>query len=207
MSPFKRPFLADEELGKKDDDHRPRISPDQQWHPTQWKPLRRRRLLLLPVILYLIYIFFKNIPTDLGPLSQRRKSSVRPSQHAMPNAPPLSEAFPSDLPPRNQINSENKDALYYQGQLQFYELGKTLKLFQIPAGQAGKVASSATIFAAASLGSVSDMLPLACRMANQQSGKVHFLLTGRDDVSVEGIQRVNGLTKINCPVYWHGESS
>ncbi|KAL3472107.1 hypothetical protein BJX99DRAFT_11714 [Aspergillus californicus] len=47
------------------------------------------------------------------------------------------------------------------------------------------------------------MLPPACRMANRQSGKVHSFIMGRDDVSVEGNQRVNGLTKPNCPVYWH----
>ncbi|KAL2829937.1 armadillo-type protein [Aspergillus cavernicola] len=194
----KPPFLADEELGKKDDDHRLRTSLDQQWQSKSWKPPRRRRMLLLPVVIYLVYLFFKNMPTDLGPVSRRAKSSLPPSQHIMPDGP--SQSVP---PPRDEFDSKNESGLYYEGEIKFYELGKTLKLFPAPADQGGKVASSATVFAAASLESVSDLLPLACRMATQKLNAVHFLLMGRDDISIEGIQRVNSLDRANCPVHWH----
>ncbi|KAI9376354.1 hypothetical protein BJX61DRAFT_392098 [Aspergillus egyptiacus] len=206
MSPHTRPFLADEELGKKDDDHRPRRTrPDQQWQPRAWKPPRRRRVLLVPVILFLLYLFFKNMPTDLGPVSQRRISNPHPSQHLFSDAlPPPGTSSPGP-PPRDEPNAEDKGDLYYEGKLHFHELGKTLKLFRPPVGQDGNVASSTTVFAAASLESVSDLLPLACRMANQKLNKVHFILMGRDDVSVEGIQRVNGVDRVNCPLNWHGE--
>ncbi|KAL4872664.1 hypothetical protein BDV12DRAFT_182999 [Aspergillus spectabilis] len=198
MSPSKRPFLADEELGKKDDDHRPEKHPDQQWQPKAWKPPRRRRILIVPIILYLLYIFFKNMPTDIPPLRDRFKSRLPPSQHVMPDAPPpvISQ---SDSPPRDEYDTRNNDDLYYKGELKFYNLGRTLNLFE----RRGKNPSKAAVFAAASLESVSDLLPLACRMANQKLNEVHFVLMGRDDVSPEGIQRVNGVDKASCPVYWH----
>jgi 26S proteasome regulatory subunit N1 len=205
MPPSKRPFLADEELGKKDDDHRPEKLPDQQWQPKAWKPPRRRRILIVLIILYLLYIFFKNMPTDIPTVRERFKSRLPPSQHAMPDAPLPPVISQSDPPPRDESDIGHNDDLYYKGELKFYNLGRTLKLFDMSAGQRGKNPSKATVFAAASLGSVTDLLPLACRMASQKLNEVHFVLMGRDDISPEGIQRVNGVDKANCPVYWHGE--
>ncbi|KAL4887494.1 armadillo-type protein [Aspergillus karnatakaensis] len=198
------PINADEELGKKDDDHRrPLKQPDQQWQPKAWKLPRRRRILIVAIILYLLYIFFKNMPTDIPPARDRWKSKIPPSQHVMPDAPLPPAITQPDPPPREEPRVEGNDDLYYNGELKFYNLGRTLKLFEVPAGRRVKTPSKATVFAAASLKSVSDLLPLACRMASQKINEVHFVLMGRDDASPEGIQRVNGLDKGTCPIYWH----
>ncbi|RDW62941.1 uncharacterized protein DSM5745_10052 [Aspergillus mulundensis] len=196
----KRLFLADEELGKKDDDHRLKNHPEQRWQPKPWKLVRRRRVFLIPVILYLIYMFFKNMPTDVPPARDRLQSKLPPTHHVMSDTPLPPGLSRSDPPPRAEPDGRDKDDLYYEGKLQFYNLARTLKLFS---GHGGKSPSSATVFAGASLGSVSDLLPLACRMANHKKNAVHFVLVGRDDVSIEGIQRVNGLNGETCPLNWH----
>ncbi|KAL2864672.1 proteasome regulatory particle base subunit RPN1 [Aspergillus lucknowensis] len=203
MPTSKWPFFASEELGKKNDDHRPMTHPEQQWRPRSWKLPRRRRILLLPVILYLLYIFFKNMPTDLPPARERLKPTIPSSQHVLPDAAPPPGTSLSNPPPRDESSSGNSDELYYNGKLKFYELGKSLKLFQASSNHGGKAASHSAVFAAASLRSVSDLLPLACSMANRKLNKVHFLLMGRDEVSIEGIQSVNGVSRADCPINWH----
>jgi hypothetical protein len=60
------------------------------------------------------------------------------------------------------------------------------------------------MFAAASLHSVSDMVPLACKMAAKRLNHVHFVLMGKEDVSIEGIKQVNGISDPECPMTWHG---
>ncbi|CEL03243.1 hypothetical protein ASPCAL04400 [Aspergillus calidoustus] len=200
MSPSKRPLLADEELGKKDDDHRPTTSLEQQWQPKSWKRPRRRRIFLALFMLYMVYLFFKNMPTDLPSARERMKSRLPPSQHVLPGEAPPPGMASTHPPPRGESGLENKDEYYYEGQIQFYELGKSLKLFQ---PSARPTTSNSVIFAASSLGSVSDLLPLACRMVEVKLNKVHFLLMGRDDISIEDIQRVNGLAHTRCPIHWH----
>jgi mannose-6-phosphate isomerase-like protein (cupin superfamily) len=41
-------------------------------------------------------------------------------------------------------------------------------------------------------------------MAHHRVNEVHLVLMGRDDVSIEGIQRVNGIEDGDCPIHWHG---
>ena len=62
----------------------------------------------------------------------------------------------------------------------------------------------AVVFAASSLRGVSDLLPLVCGMANRTINNVHFVLMGRNDLSIEGIQYVNRVRDGDCPIHWHG---
>ncbi|GLA80524.1 hypothetical protein AtubIFM56815_001348 [Aspergillus tubingensis] len=224
MWPSKRPFLADEELGKKDDDHQSRTVHSQPWRSKQWKPPRPRRFVLGIVALYLLYLFFKNMPTDLAPaperfnpaLAQARQAALRFQQEHLQQQsqqqgqqekeelqPPLSGAPPQGPPERNEADAKPSDELYYNGKINFYYLAKSLHRFQGQVSRYQKPTSHAVVFAAASLESVSDLLPLACQMAGRKLNEVHMVLLGRDDVSIEGIQRVNGIDDANCPVNWH----
>ncbi|KAL5002113.1 hypothetical protein BDV10DRAFT_130514 [Aspergillus recurvatus] len=124
----KRLFLADEELGKKDDDHRPKHHHDLRWQPKPWKHPRRRRILLIPTIIYLFYVFFKNMPTDIPPARDRLKSNLPPTQHVIFDAR-LPPGLTQPEPPRVESDTNIKDELYYKGKLQFYHLASTLKLF------------------------------------------------------------------------------
>ncbi|GKZ18102.1 hypothetical protein AbraIFM66951_004670 [Aspergillus brasiliensis] len=214
----RRPFLADEELGKKDDDHRFRTANTQPWRSKQWKPPRPRRFVLGIVALYLLYLFFKNMPTDLAPaperfnpaLAQARQAAFRLQQEHLQQQSqqqelqPLSSGAPPQGPPeRTEADAEPSDEVYYNGKINFYYLAKSLHRFQGSVSRYQKPTSHAVVFAAASLESVSDILPLACQMAGRKVNEVHLVLLGRDDVSIEGIQRVNGIDDANCPVNWH----
>lgn len=209
MFASKKPLKVDEELGKKDDDHRPEIDRP-QWRPRQWKLPRPRRFLLGVVALYLLYLFFKNMPTDLPPASQRFNPALtearlraeagwsKPAQH--PEMPPQSP------PPRDEsmINDQENKNEYYDGDVKLYSLTASLSRFRKVPSQNRPSPSHAVVFAGASLQSVSDLLPLACQMASYKRNEVHLVLMGREGVSVEGIQRVNGVDNEGCPIAWHG---
>ncbi|KAE8165337.1 hypothetical protein BDV40DRAFT_258625 [Aspergillus tamarii] len=205
MLTTKRPFLADEELGKKDDDHRPR-KPSHFWRSSKrWKLPRLRRIILGVAALYMVYLFFRNMPTDLSPAPERFSPSLAETRQraGMPWSPPApSPAIPQrGPPPRDEFAPEGN--LYHEGSIHFHSLGKTLYRFRRLPGAHALPTSRAVVFAGASLKSISDLLPLACKMANQRANEVHLVLMGRDDVSIEGIQHVNGIDDSDCPLYWH----
>ncbi|PKX97453.1 uncharacterized protein P174DRAFT_402651 [Aspergillus novofumigatus IBT 16806] len=207
MLPSKRPYLADEELGKKDDDHRPRNGKKPHSRAKQWRAPRPRRLIIGIIILYLVYLFFKNMPTDVPPaverfnpeFAQARQGSGKSLPPAMPS--PVTPA--KGAPPRPDSQTIIKEDFYYEGEVRFNALARTLQRFWKPPTRHGSSISRAVVFAGSNLRSVSDLLPLACRMADQKINEVHFVLMGRDDVSIEGIQRVNGIKEVDCPIVWH----
>lgn len=196
--------MADEELGKKDDDHKRRSDREHLWHSkSQWRLPRRRSLLVL-VALYLLYLFFKNMPTDLTPVRERpvfaQSQQIPPAQWSRPAPSP---AVPDQNPPSRGVPAaDNKQDFYYEGEVKFYGLAASLRLFQKLGSHRG-AASRDVVIAGASLESISDLLPLACRMASQKTNEVHFVLMGRDDISIEGLQRVNGISNEDCPINWH----
>ncbi|OOQ89320.1 hypothetical protein PEBR_27407 [Penicillium brasilianum] len=197
------PLRADEELGKKDDDHR---IPD----PTGFRLLqnsrihRPRRLIAVLVTLLLLYEFFKHMPTDLTPAAERYNPKIAALKKQNPT-PPLASVH-SPTPPKVYISQEveidhkeQAEQASYDGKIHFYELAQSLPRKQWPA----TLASEVVLFAAASLHSVSDMLPLACGMAAKRVNHVHFVLMGKEEVSIDGIKQVNGISDHECPITWH----
>lgn len=161
------------------------------------------------------------MPTDLAPAPERfnpafahaRQAAFRLQQEHLQQQqpqqqqelqPPSSGAPPQGPPEQSEADARPSDELYYNGKINFYYLAKSLHRFQGQVSRYQKPTSHAVVFAAASLESVSDLLPLACQMAGRRLNEVHMVLLGRDDVSIEGIQRVNGIDDANCPVNWHG---
>ncbi|KAJ9283313.1 hypothetical protein DTO027B5_7254 [Paecilomyces variotii] len=201
----RRAFAADEELGKKDDDHRPAARAP-SLRPA-WKAPRRRRIVLAFVGFYLLYIFFKNMPTDLTPaverynpeLAQLRQKgrTLQSSLGAIPQA-----VNPHQPPPRENDDAKDNAKYYYEGKVRFYNLAKSLRP-NSPSSHRQEHVSRAVLFAGADLKSVADLLPLACEMVRQGTNEVHFALMGRDDVSIPGIQKVNGISDEDCPIQWH----
>ncbi|BDD62787.1 hypothetical protein MAP00_007748 [Monascus purpureus] len=204
MPPTIQPFMADEELGKKNDDHRPRQRPLRR---PSWRTPRPRRLLLAVVGLYLLYLFFKNMPTDLTPAPERynpelaraRQKGQTPPSNPSPGVPP------QDAPPRDETVKDidkNKDGDYYDGDISLSHLMASLGRLPKP-GPEGPLFSRAVVFAGSNLASISDLIPLACQMAVRKKNIVHFVIMGRDEVSIEGIRQVNAVNNDNCPVLWH----
>ncbi len=189
--------LADEELGKKDDDHQKRTARSKSTARPSWRIPRRKRMLLVLAGIYFIYLFIKNMPTDLPPASERfrPRPMQQPSQVAGTSPrgpPPMSDG---NLPDRNH---------YFNGPIKFYELAQTLYFAQGLGGYSP--ANKIVMFAAANLKSLSDLLPLACETAAQKINRVHFAVMGRDDISINDIQDVNRFNETDCPLLWHGKS-
>lgn len=199
------PLRADEELGKKDDDHR--ISDQTRFRPFQKSRIPRpKRLIVAFITLLLLYEFFKHMPTGLTPASERFNPKIAELKHQKPTSPPASVQSPIapivHFPPKVEVeHGQNKVQASYDGKIHFYELAQSLPRGKRPT----KLPSEAVLFAAASLRSVSDMLPLACRMAAKRQSRVHFALMGKEDVSIEGIKQVNGVDDSECPILWHGK--
>lgn len=180
---------VDAEIGKRLDDSyekTDRFKPRKISSTWPWRLRRRRRVLLFLVGAYLLYLFFKNMPTDLRPAVERydpRFAKPRPVQSTL----------------HEQAVSPHDADEEYDGPLRFPDLARSL----FHARAVTKGANNSVLFAAADLSSVSDLVPLACEMARYRANTVHFALMGRDQVSIEGIQRVNGISDNDCPVFWH----
>ncbi|KAJ5496806.1 hypothetical protein N7463_008793 [Penicillium fimorum] len=207
MTPPKMPLRADEEMGKKDDDHRP--SEQARFLPLRHRAMPRPRRILFAIIAFvLVYEFFKHMPTDLGPAADRYSPAIAKLREESlakwtgsdkpPSVPKLDTVPPDNLPPVKVLESNQKEEAY-DGMIKFYELSHSLPRYKY----SKKAPSRAVVFAASSLGSVSDLLPLACRMAGERLNYVHFALMGKDEVSIEGIKEVNGIRDSECPMTWH----
>lgn len=195
-----RIFTGDEELGKKDDDHRPKKGAAL---PSSWvsRPsipaIRRRRVFYGIAALLLLYLFIHNIPTDLGPSSQRPNfRSLGDDSLTVPRQDP-----PSGQPPRPQKPLEAEEH-YYDGPIKFYKLAVSL---QAAARRFSHYSVNKNVlFAASNLKSASEILPLACEMARWKRNDVHFALMGRDDLDIPEIKELNGISDDDCHVRWHG---
>ena len=194
-----RIFAGDEELGKKDDDHRPSTGAAlaSSWAPRHsMLAFRRRRYLYCITAIFFVYLFIKNIPSDLGPNSQRGDSRV-PTREI--NSPVHSE-LPLSQPPHPKEPSE-VEKYYFDGPIKFYRLAVSLHSVAALSGYNG--ANKNVLFAASSLKSAAEILPLACEMANWKRNDVHFALMGRDDIEVSEVKSLNGVSS-ECNIHWHG---
>ena len=200
MSFLDRIFAGDEELGKKDDDHRPRkgITPPLSWAPRHPLPsFRRRRVFFALITILVVYLFTHNLPTDLGPNSQRGDSRI--TNRGVPSA---HKEAPTGQPPRPNKHSEAEE-YYFEGPIRYYRFSASLHSVIGIAGHGG--ANRNVLFAASSLKSASEIIPLACEMAQWKRNNVHFALMGRDDLDIEEIKELNGISDEYCKIYWHGE--
>lgn len=197
-----RLFPGDEELGKRDDDHRPGGKKNPlglAWqhrrmgvsHGPHKRTLKRIALGILALIA--LYYFFKNMPTDL------ENPSNRP--HYIPNtgsAPPAKRPHPV---PGSKPSKEDAPVLHdFNGPIKFYQLAHTLHSVYQTGGSA--LVNSNVLFAAASLKSAAVLLPIACDMAIRGRNYVHFALMGRDDIAMDILKSVNGITK-ECKIMFH----
>lgn len=195
-----RLFADDEELGKKDDDHRPngktRLSPLRAW-----KSPRKKRVLLAILGIAILYLFFKNLPQDLAPVSRRKelRFTKPPPSVAQPPPPP---SPPKGAPPKTP-RLKNNDKHYFEGPIKFYNLAQSLHLVYGLMGH--RIENRNVLFAASSLKSVSSLIPLACEMTKRSPNNVHFVVMGRDDTSIDDIKVVNGVSEEDCgTLRWHG---
>lgn len=194
-----RIFAGDEELGKKDDDHKRRkghiLSPLWTFRPAVLA-LRKRRLFYGVVSLLLLYLLLQN-----APLHQRFYSPRWGSWFSGKHQSVLYGIVPAGPPPRSQIPSKIEEH-YYDGRIKFYNLAVSLSGL-MGLGRHNRV-NRHVLFAASDLRSASEIVPLACEMARWKRNTVHLALMGREDLNISDVKDLNGISDEHCSISWHG---
>ncbi|KAG8527557.1 uncharacterized protein KY384_007709 [Bacidia gigantensis] len=198
-----RLFASDEELGKKNDDRRP----DGHAATAAWtvrRPshnIRKRKVLYWLCGALFVFLFIKNIPTDVGP--HPRWADTRTYQAPVAEGKltsPTSTPPNSKKPPRPTEPSSAQEH-YHDGPIKFWQLAASLHAVAKLGGQ--KELNKNVLFAAASLKSVAELLPLACEMSQWERNDVHLAIMGRDDMEMRDILTINGVSEEDCNVHWH----
>ncbi|KAG7287852.1 hypothetical protein NEMBOFW57_007369 [Staphylotrichum longicolle] len=201
-------FRSKEELGKKDDDHKPAgPSMRTQWIAATGGPRRKlKRLVIVLGLAAFVYLFIRNLPTDV-PVRDRRRPVYRPETE--PNKPPAPGPMPKlkpdrtplkPLPPYKPPPDTVPPPAAYNGPLLFQNLLPSLQGISSTGG--ASTVNKNVLFAAASLRSTAMLLPLACQMANELKNYVHFALVGGSDIDMDKLRAVNGIDA-SCQVMFH----
>ncbi|EKD21620.1 uncharacterized protein L3040_004844 [Drepanopeziza brunnea f. sp. 'multigermtubi'] len=201
-----RLFPGDVELGKRDDDHKPggksQLGLAWQHRRIPNTPLRRsmKRMVLGVLALIALYYFFRNMPTDLEN-PRKRPSYVHAAGPYAPSSKelPVSKATASE---GGQSNTTDVPLHDFNGPIKFYNLASTLHGADILGSKGYEQINSNVLFAAASLKSAAILLPIACEMAIRRRNYVHFALLGRDDISMDILKSVNGISQ-ECNIIFH----
>ncbi|KAL2158972.1 hypothetical protein VTH06DRAFT_3002 [Thermothelomyces fergusii] len=201
-------FLGNEGLGKKDDDHRPAKLPSglPRWNAAPRPPRGKlvKRLAIALALGFFLYIFIKNIPTDVPIRDRRHPVYLPPSDSGRPGAPKPKSGWKPDRPSPPTPGSPGEDTAPsspdYNGPLLFEKLLPSLQAIHGTGGAAP--VNKNILFAAASLKSAALLLPMACRMGDEQRNYVHFALVGGSDIRMERLRALNGIDK-SCQVIFH----
>ncbi|KAF1948907.1 hypothetical protein CC80DRAFT_497901 [Byssothecium circinans] len=201
---------GDEELGKKDDDHKPGASPRIPFWTSVKTPLRwrRRRILLFIVGLCLLYVFVKIVP-DLGVENGRQvpydvgfggSGVISPPQDERNS--PADDTEPSGPPPGLRAPRAGEPAAHaYSGPIKFYRLASSLHGAGHTYGY--RSVNRNVLFAVSSLKSASTLLPVICEMSRWSRSWVHVAFMGREDIEISDILEINGIDQVKCPAIWH----
>ena len=201
MSWLRGILAGDEELGKKDDDHRPLngAATSTSWSARRSHPgLRKRKVFYGICALLFLYVFIKNIPTDLGPSS---RYAPRTALEEVRKLPSESSELPTKKP-KKPIKPSAAEEHFHDGPIKFYLLASSLHSVARLGGQHDS--NKNVLFAASNLKSASEIIPLACEMARWDRNDVHFAVMGRDDMEIAEIKKLNGAEE-DCNVHWHGK--
>ncbi|KAL1597747.1 hypothetical protein SLS60_008234 [Paraconiothyrium brasiliense] len=196
---------GDEELGKKDDDHKPGAMRMPIWTPRS-TPLRwrRRRILLAVVGLFLVYALVKNMPT-LGEWTDQITTSEygsAPLGRFSYGYDQTNNEEPVGPPPGYRAPRAGEPTPHtFDGQFKFYRLAASLHGASHTYGY--RAVNRNIVFPISSLHSASAMLPMICEMARWSRNYVHAAFMGREDIDLAQILEINGIDQIKCPAIWH----
>ncbi|KAL5115106.1 hypothetical protein ACEQ8H_007021 [Pleosporales sp. CAS-2024a] len=185
---------GDEELGKKDDDHRfvpVRPSAWSIWnHTFRW---RRRRTLLVVTGLALLYMAMNSVGGAPPATTTAPRYDAAPSyEHGLePSGPPPGRRPAGSAPSRT-----------FDGRIRFYRLGESLRASAVRTNGYATTNQN-VLFAMASLKSVATLLPLACDMSKYNRNFVHVAFMGREDMSIQRLLDINGVDRDTCTAIWH----
>ncbi|KAI1527276.1 hypothetical protein PtrCC142_003649 [Pyrenophora tritici-repentis] len=202
---------GDEELGKKDDDHKYKPARRSGWaiwnHAFRW---RRRRTLLALAGLFVVYYYLSHGGADeyrevLD--RQPRYPLGRPSTNVY-QAPQTQnydddDDGPTGPPPGiHQPKHGESPPHVYTGDIRFYRLAASLRASSSMSEGYEKINRN-VLFAMSSLRSVATLLPMACEMSQWNRNHVHVAFMGREDIPVKDLIDINGIDQEKCRVVWH----
>ncbi|TVY67464.1 hypothetical protein LSUE1_G007397, partial [Lachnellula suecica] len=204
-----RLFPGDEELGKRDDDHKPGTGLKSplgivwQQRRRSHVPQRRtmKRVALGALVFIILYYFFKNMPTDLENPRQRPHYASPGNVPAPANG--LGRPPPGFQGSKSQPAAEKTTEVplhNFNGPIKYYQLAASLHAVTNTRG--GELINQNVLFAAASVKSAATLLPIACDMAMQERSFVHFAFMGRDTISMDILRSVNGIGE-DCKIIFH----
>ncbi|KAH6659361.1 hypothetical protein BKA67DRAFT_652593 [Truncatella angustata] len=195
----RRFLLSDEEMGKKDDDHKPAAVnlglPSPGWHPKRG-PQRRslKRLAIALFVIGLVYLFIHNIPTDLGPAHTSRPA------YGGTRKPGATAAHDATRSPTSGTADDAENTATYNGPPKFLDLAASLHA--IAGTRGGMLLNKNILFTASSLKSATILLPIACQMGRESRNYVHFALMSRSPINMEELQSINGVDE-TCQIIFH----
>lgn len=195
-----RIFPSDEERGKRDDDLKPALT--NSWRPLRW---RRRRIAVGLVAVLLVYAFIHTFPTDLAsnrPMHPRVQFGYVPPPY-QPEKVETSRSTkgPTGPPPKDQDASHPEEDHYYWGPIRFYNLASSLH--KVSRYRTRAQTSRNVLFAASSMKSAANILPLACQMHTAGRNSVHFVIMGRDNLPLDDLLDINGIDRARCNIGFH----
>lgn len=201
----RRARSRDEELAKRDDDFRPRRQVNPSFdHIAPWRWRKRRVLTVLAGILGL-YFVISIIPFDYGPIAELDiRAPLQPGSIAYTSKErqePSGAPPPSENDEKSDDSSEEHGQQSYNGPIKFYRLASSLHGISRTMGS--RPSNRNVLFAASSLKSVANLMPMACEMGKWDRNYVHLAIMGRSTLSLEEILEVNGIQKDSCLVYFH----
>lgn len=195
-------LAGDEELGKKDDDHR--YAPARRPHRPLWNHTlrwRRKRLLVAIVGLAIVFMFLWTTRVDIDDPDDRQRYPL--GRPVIPAAYDKYEDEPAGPPPGIQRPTRGNPPLHtYDGSINFFRLAKTLRR-QASQTSGYDKRNRNVLFAASSVASAARLLPLICGMASVSRNYVHAAFMGRDDIPLEDLLEINGIDRDKCPAIWH----
>ncbi|KAF7193270.1 hypothetical protein HII31_05364 [Pseudocercospora fuligena] len=209
MSARSRLALKDEELGKRDDDWRPRHMHTQSPSIAPYLPWRwRKKRLLIVVALVLVIWALHYVPGGLTLGGRQEQVSFAgnniPTYRVHEGYDAVRAREPKGAPPRDESEDAEEDPAvkqYYNGMVRFYRLGATLQKISRTMGTYPQ--NRNVLFVASSLKSLANLIPMACEMARLDRNYVHIAVFGRSPLSLEELMEMNGVTYESCTAYWH----
>ncbi|KAK5692956.1 hypothetical protein LTR97_010432 [Elasticomyces elasticus] len=197
-----RVYSKDEELGKRDDDFKPKRSPTLSGLLQPWR-WRRRRIFVVIALLALAYVLLPQMrywPQDLGVAGMGTQWSSDSSNSAERSAGNHIE--PTGPPPRPSTGEDHEDGKhYYDGPIKFYRLATSLHAIARTMGT--RPQNRNVLFAVSSLRSAANLMPMVCEMAKWDRNYVHVAFLGRESLSIEQILEINGVSREDCTAFFH----
>jgi len=164
------------------------------------------------VLLYIFYLNMTQGGDDVESSTSTTKGGApatggsfeekKPMQAAVAGTPQM----PRGPPPKPKTKHAKSVASieeehYYSGPIKFYKLAATLHAIARTMGH--RQFNRNVLFAASSLKSAANLIPMACEMAQRDRNHAHLVLMGREALPLEDILEMNGVDTEKCKVFFH----